>query len=500
MKRNKFSLSHTKLLSCNMGKLVPVGLIEVLPGDSIQMATSALVRCAPMLAPVMHRCDVRIHHWFVPHRLSWDAYNAAVGNSERDSWEKFITGGPDGDDTSTPPQTNLASSWAAKNLADYYGLASPGSNNPMNVSYLPFVGYNMIYNKWYRDEDLVDAVTVGNTDLLPVMWEKDYFTSARPFEAKGPTITIPLGTSAPVVGDASSALGLSQTSADGELVRDGSDFLKWQNVSGTPATGGVNVNFDPDESFLRADLTGASAVTINVFREALALQRYQEARARFGSRYTEYLRYLGVRADDARLQNPEYLGGGRNVLQFSEVLQTAPTATAGSVVGNLKGHGIAGMRSNRFRRFFSEHGYIHSLMSVRPKTIYMQGVPRTFLRRTKEDFWQKELETIGQQEITDKEIYAASATPDEMWGFQDRYDEYRRVESSVAGEFRDTTLDFWHMARKFSSTPDLNDEFVECVPTERIFAASDPDVLYVMCNHSVQARRMLQKTGRSLTF
>ena len=174
------------------------------------------------------------------------------------------------------------------------------------------------------------------------------------------------------------------------------------------------------------------------------MQRYEEARARFGSRYTEYLRYLGVRSSDARLQRPEYLGGGRQTIQFSEVLQTAEGTDP---VGDLKGHGISALRSNRYRRFFEEHGYIISLMTVRPKTIYMQGMPRTFNRRTKEDFWQKELQHIGQQEIPVKEVYNAAADPDAVFGYQDRYDEYRRSQNTVSGEFKTSTLDYWHFAR-----------------------------------------------------
>ena len=181
---------------------------------------------------------------------------------------------------------------------------------------------------------------------------------------------------------------------------------------------------------LKADLSNASAVTVNVLREALALQRYEEARARYGSRYIEYLRYLNVRSRDSRLDRPEYLGGGRQTVQFSEVLQTAEGTDP---VGELRGHGIAAMRSNRYRRFIEEHGYVFSFVSVRPITIYAQALHRTWNRRTKEDFWQKELRHIGQQAVLNKEVYAEHTTPDGTFGYQDRYDEYRRQESTVAG-------------------------------------------------------------------
>jgi len=208
------------------------------------------------------------------------------------------------------------------------------------------------------------------------------------------------------------------------------------------------------------------------------------------------LRYYGIRSSDARLQRPEYLGGGRQTIQFSEVLQTSEGTNP---VGELRGHGIAAMRSNRYRCFFEEHGYVFSMISIKPKTIYAQGIPRTWNRRTKEDFFQKELQHIGQQEILNKEIYAAHATPDGVFGYQDRYDEYRRKESSIAGEFRDV-LDFWHYARIFASDPALNSSFITANPTKRPNAVQTNDVLYIMANHSIQARRMISGRGNSFTL
>lgn len=495
MKRSKFSLSHYKLLSCDLGELVPIALTEVIPGDSLQQATNCLVRCSPLLAPVMHPVDVRIHHWFVPHRLVWE------------DWEDFITGGPDGMDASVFPTRTFATGPVVGTLSDYLGV--PPAINNIVVSALPYRGYAMIWNEWYRDQDLETALTIDETSgddtttnvtLQNCAWEKDYFTSSRPWEQKGPSITIPIGTTAPVTGigvtsgavaDASAAFIDTGGAQTGPFFTDGTDEF----VIRSQIAGAVNATTNRPQVF--ADLTGASAVTINALREALALQRFEEARARYGSRYVEYLRYLGVRSSDARLQRPEYLGGGRQTIQFSEVLQTAEGTDP---VGQLRGHGIAAMRSNRYRRFFEEHGYVFSLLSVRPKTIYAQGLPRTWNRRFKEDFWQKELEHIGQQEILNKEIYAGAASPNGTFGFQDRYDEYRRSESNIAGEFRTTALDYWHMARIFSSEPALNATFVKCVPTERTFAVPSEDVLWVMAKHSIQARRMVTKTGTSFIY
>lgn len=503
MKRSKHSLSNYKLASFDMGELIPCGLTEVLPGDSIQQATSALVRVSPLLAPLMHPVQIRIHHWFVPHRLVWD------------SWEDFITGGPDGEDDSAFPTKTISytagspdtGSGIVGGLADYLGV--PPKINGLVVSALPFRGYNLIWNEWYRDQDLqVEAVvdtgdgndTLTATNLLNVDWEKDYFTTARPWPQKGPDVTVPLGTFAPVVTNSQNILfkpsggaygesAYSTATADGKITR----------TAGAPGTL-ANIQFG-SQTGLQTDLSNATAASINALRLAFSLQHFQEARARFGSRYVEYLRYLGVQSSDARLQRPEYLGGGKQTLQISEVLQTAPTTDGDDSVGvgELKGHGIGAVRSNRYRRFFEEHGYVHSFISVKPKTIYAQGLPRTWNRRTKEDFWQKELQHIGSQEILNKELYAPHAQPDGVFGYQDRYDEYRRTESTIAGEFR-TSLDFWHMARIFGSAPALNAAFVLSNPTQDIFATPGTDNLYAMISHSIQARRLISATGSTLGY
>lgn len=486
MKRNKFSLSHYKLLTGNQGELLPIGINEVLPGDTFQHGTTALIRCSPLLAPVMHPVQVRIHHWFVPHRLVWD------------DWEDFITGGEDGQDASVFPTITFGggSGVAIGELADYLGV--PVGVDGIEVSALPFRGYSLIFNEWYRDQDLTTALTIDttsgadtttNVDLQNVCWEKDYFTSGSTDTQKGSEVSVPLGGTVTIEGDDSTNMRPTfdyGTYSGGTTLRYDSVNQWAEPTNGSGGTGEFAWN-DPK---LKATLSGDVA-TVNALREAFAMQRYAEARQRYGSRYTEYLRYLGVKSADSRLQRPEYLGGGKQTIQFSEVL-----STDGSNTGQMKGHGIAAMRSNKYRRFFEEHGYVYSFISVKPKTIYSQGLHKTFNRRSKEDFFQRELQHIGMEEVLNKEVYAAHTTPDGTFCYQDRYDSYRRNESGIAGEFRTGGgLDHWHMARVFTTDPAFNDSFVTSNPTDRIYASTATDQLYIMANHSIQARRLLARRG-----
>lgn len=499
MKRSKHSLSHFRNLSCDQAQIVPVGITEVLPGDTLQHSTSLLVRTSPLLTPVMHPVHVRVHHWFVPLRLIWD------------NFQNFITGGADGNDSTVPPYVTIpGGGFAVGSLADHLGVP-PSVGAGVTVSALPFRAYSLIFNEWYRDQDLVTALTVSkadgadtttNTTLQNCAWEKDYYTSSRPWTQKGPAVSLPLGSTADIIPKQTSTVpqpkfrkvsdGTAAASIDLATQADGGVIIK---------TAGNALYMDPNGNLV-ADLSTATASNINELRRALAIQRYEEARARYGSRYTEYLRYLGVRSSDARLQRPEYLGGGKQTIQFSEVLQTAPTTsgTPNTGVGAMLGHGIGAVRSNRYRRFFEEHGYVVTLLSVLPKTMYVNGLPRHWSRTTKEDFWQKELEHIGQQPVYNREVYLAHSAAAGTFGYQDRYDEYRRQESTVHGLFR-TTLNTWHLGRIFSSDPSINSTFVQAAPSTRIFqATSGNDQLLIMAMHSIQARRMVSKIGTSSIF
>jgi hypothetical protein len=469
-KRSKFDLSHYKQFTCNQGELVPIAVQEVLPGDSFQMSTSALIRLSPLVAPVMHPVHATIQHFFVPYRLIMD------------DWESFITGGETGADSTTFPTITLTPS--SGSLSDYFGLPLGTS---IEVNALPFRAYSLIYNEFFRDQDLQTALTIDtsdgadsttNTTLQKVNWGKDRFTSSKDSTQKGSEISLPLGTIAPVYQE-----GTSQGASQYLSVDSGSD----SEVSVGPTySGSYN---------LLTDLSNASASSINDLREAFALQSFAEHRMMFGGRYSEYLKFLGIRYSDGRLDRPEFLGGGRETIQFSEVLQTGVDSTDGGL-GTMGGHGLSAMRSNRFTRFFEEHGLIISLMFVRPKTMYHEGVDKMWLKTTKEDFFQYELEGIGQEEILNKEVYVNHSSPTDTFGYQNRYDEYRFSVNTVAGDFRPgQALEEWTMCRDFSTDPALNSTFITCNPTTRIYASSSTDQLLIMAFNNVKARRMMRKIG-----
>lgn len=479
MKRNKFDLSHYRLLTCDMGELVPCGLMEVLPGDSFQQASSVLARLSPLNAPVMHPVHISLHHWFVPTRLLWD------------KWQDFITGGEDGLDASVAPVIG-PNSPAHGSLADYLGVPSANGSTPYSA--LPFRAYALIYNEHYRDQDLQAKVgfSIGsgtdvttNTTLKKANWERDFFVRARPFAQKGAAVPLTGSVTALQTGSA----GKLHTAATG--VAPPSAALWADNASRelrSGSAGGTGLYYDPNGTL-------QSGLTIDGLRRSLALQKFAEARARYGSRYSEYLRYLGVESSDGRLERPEYLGGGRTTVQMSEVLQTAPT-TSGSQAGvaDIKGHGIGTLRSNRYRRFFEEHGYVVSLLIVKPKTMYWKGLNKMWSRATRNDFYQRELEGIGQAEVLRRELNTNATTPTAVFGYSDRYEEYRTAQSTVHGEFR-STMNHWHMARDLTGEPTLNGAFVEADPTKRVHAVSNADTCWVMVNHSVQARRMVGRSG-----
>lgn len=495
LKRNKHNLSHYHLLTCDMGQLIPIGCVPALPGDTFQHYSNVLTRVSPMVAPIMHPVTARVHHFFVPYRKLWEG-------ADGDNWEDFITGGPDGDNAATPPK--ITTTGDENDLLNYLGLPPVAD---IEVNAFPVRAFNAIYNEYYRDQDLVEERDLDDLTIPQVAWEKDYFTSARPWTQKGPDVTVPIGEWAPVRGIGKE----SDTYVDSPVTARETNGIIREYASRT-IVGGGGANdehyFEEDPTQpgfpnIWADLSQAIGGNINDVRRAFAIQRYQEARARYGSRYTEYLRYLGVTPSDARLQRPEFLGGGRAQINISEVLQTGPEADPGPGeefgVGDMYGHGISAMRSNKYRRFIEEHGVIMSMLSVRPKTMYLDGIHREWLRNDKEDYFQKELQHIGQQEVLNNEVFADAAAGSETFGYQDRYMEYRQHPSYVSSEFRNV-LDFWHMGRDFESPPVLNQSFTDCVPTKRIHQEQTMHALWIMVQHKIVARRLVDRSATARIF
>lgn len=489
LKRSIFDRSHDVKLSCDMGQLIPMFIDDVLPGDVYRVKTDSLLRLAPMLAPMMHKVNLYTHYFFVPNRLLWT------------NWEKFITGGEDGDDTTVAPYIDSPAQggWSISSLADYFNI--PPELPSIRVSALPFRAYGLIYNEWYRNQNLIDKVTVStadgadittNTDLLYRCWEKDYFTQCLPWTQRGDEVEINLGGTSDVslkgTAPYTEQKGLNRTTG---AAMNAAAFM-------TSAAGivedavGTDMVLDPNGS-LEVDLSEANPIGINTLRLAFQLQKWAEKQARGGARYIEtILSHFGIRSPDARLQRPEFLGGGKASVIVSEVLQTSETDTTPQ--GNMAGHGFSAAGGHGFSKAFTEHGWIIGLLSIMPRTGYSQGIPRMYSRDDRFDYGWPALAHIGEQAVLNKEIYRNQGSPDGVFGYTPRYEEYRKKPSSIHGTFRDS-MNYWHMAREFSGAPALDDTFVTADPTKRIFAAEDEAGCWVQMAHQVECARLLPKKG-----
>lgn len=495
---NAFDLSHEKKLTMSMGRLVPIMCQEVLPGDKFKASSEIFIRLQPLLSPVMHRVNVYTHYFFVPNRLIWD------------SWEEFITGGEDGLSQLTPPQIRINSgnytNFGVGSLADYLGVPAFESDptNNIDINALPFRAYAKIYNDYYRDQNLQEEIDLAEDSEIAELrfraWEKDYFTSALPWAQKGGEVTLPLGGTAPIqLRDDITQFTTNILNPDGTAAGD--ELLNL--YSHDADTGGATLHIAPDGTtstaekraidnsyILEADLTTATATTINDLRRAARLQEWLERNARAGSRYIEQIfSHFGVKSSDARLQRPEYLGGAKKPVVISEVLSSV--ALEGQPQGTMTGHGVSVGKSNRFKRRFEEHGFIIGIMSVVPRTAYQQGLNKMFFRNDKLNYYWPEFAQLGEQAVQNKELYFDPVDPaagEETFGYQSRYAEYKYNQSTVHGEMR-TTYDFWHMGRIFGAAPSLNSTFIEALPTERIFAVQQQDTLIVQIFNSVQAQR-----------
>lgn len=483
--RSQLDLSHGIKTTFDAGYLVPVTVFEVLPGDTVNLDFNGFARMLTPISPIMDNLRMDTHFFFCPNRLVWTNFVKMMG--EQDNPDDSI-------DFTVPTMTAPTAGYGEESLQDYMGIP-PGIKDLQHIS-LPFRMYNLIYNTWYRSENLQDSVQVDKGDgpddytnytLLKRNKSHDYFTSALPWLQKGDALEIPLGTTAPVVGTGQPTFDYTgrtnqrlwatntQTNAHFETAATSSNsYASWN---------------DPK---LQVDLTTATAATVNDFREAMMMQKLLERDARGGTRYQEHLyAHFGVEAEDHRLQLPEYLGGGSTPINFHEVPQTSST-DATTPQGNLAAFAQAHLQGGQhgFVKSFTEHGFIIGLVSVRADLTYQQGLEKFWSRSTRYDFYYPSLANLGEQPIYNREIYAqdpaqdtgSTGTPDNdrVFGYQERHAEYRHVPSKITGQFRSTAaapLDSWHLSQEFSSLPLLNDAFMqENPPMARVQAvATGPD-------------------------
>jgi hypothetical protein len=488
IQRSTFDRSHGLKTTFNAGELVPIYVDEALPGDTFSCNLTAFSRLATPIHPTMDNAFMDTHFFAVPVRLVWDDFEEfmgetktykAAGSSRLDGTPDFTVAAP------VPPTITAGGSGEAEgSLSDYFGI--PTKVAALEFSALWHRAYTLVWNDWFRDENLqapktIDTTSGGDTTTYALLnrgKKHDYFTSALPWPQKGADVTIPLGTTAPVAftGVDSNDVALSNTSGDaGHLLTHSSTYeLQW-STSAAPGTAGTFV----------ADLTDATAATINQLRLAFATQKFLEIQARGGSRYIEVIKnHFNVTSPDARLQRPEYLGGGSSPVNISPVAQTSST-DATTPQGNLSAIGTTVLSGHSFTKSFTEHTIVIGMVSVRTDLTYQQGLNRMFSRETIYDYYWPTLSTIGEQAVKNKEIYAQGSAADETtFGYQERYAEYRYKPSSVTGKFRSNatgTLESWHYAQEYASLPLLGDSWIQVTDTnvQRTLAvASEPQFIF----------------------
>lgn len=529
MRRTKFDRSHVYKTTFDSGKLIPVFIDEVLPGDTTRMSVNYFARLATPIKPIMDNIYLDWFFFFVPNRLVWE------------HWQNFCFEQEDPDDSTDYVIPTVAATGNSDNayvgsLWDYFGLPVNTSGNLSGISALPFRGVYLIYNEWFRDENLQKSVKIQKGDTNEVLnsaraaeqpsWvftsgtnivpglacpprgkRHDYFTSALPWTQKGPGVSIGLAGTAtlvdpkPVSGyfvqQSNNSLGAAQLSKDGGVhdVYTGNGTLQYQggydvSIAGHSInnSGMAAVTAQPGSSWLSkdsyADLDSSSIFTINSLRTAFQMQKFYERLARGGSRYTEVLRsFFGVVSPDARLQRPEFLGSFTKMVNVNPIAQTSATDNT-SPQGNLSAYGVTAAKFHGFAKSFVEHGYIFGFVCARADLTYQQGINKMWLRSTVYDFYWPTFAHLGEQAIELRELYAQGSEADTaVFGYQERYAEYRYKPSQITGKFRSSVtggnLDVWHLSQFFNNAPTLNEEFiVENPPIERIIAVpSEPEFL-----------------------
>lgn len=485
--RSSFDAQKTYKTTFDSGYLIPVYVDEVLPGDTFKLKMTAFGRLATPLFPIMDNMVLESFFFFVPNRLVWS------------NWVKFMgqqTNPGDSISYTVPQTTSPVGGYAACTLGDYLGLPTVGQVTAgKTVTHMSLYqrAYNLIWNEWFRDENLQTSVPelmgdgpddTTNFSILRRGKRKDYFTGALPWPQKGTAVTLPLGTTAPIIAN-NAVPGVTNiptftvngvSSTERSLHADsGNNNVAWNSPPTTPFG---SVGFA--QTGLLADLSQATAATINQIRQSFQIQRLLERDARGGTRYTEIVRsHFGVISPDSRLQRPEYIGGGSTPVNINPIAQTSATGQTGSStpLANLAAMGTTLAHGHGFTYSAVEHGMIIGLVSVRADLTYQQGLPRMWSRKTRYDYYFPVFAHLGEQAILNKEIYVTGdAADDGVFGYQERWAEYRYKPSQITGLFRSTTagtLDAWHLAQRFTSLPTLNDTFIrDTPPVDRILAVS----------------------------
>lgn len=494
--RSSFNRSHGYKTTFDAGYLVPFYVDEALPGDTFNLRHNIFARLATPVTPFMDNLFLDTFYFAVPVRLLWEHWTAFQGERYPD---------PDSSTDYLIPQIAApVGGWQVGSLSDYFGL--PTGIDNIEVSALWHRAYNLIWNEWFRDENLQDSVKVNLGDgpdpdsdytLLKRCKRHDYFTSALPWPQKGPGVELPLGEKAPVTGIGK----YNQTYVGGQesLYVSGGNIATFASFSPVGQQGSnywFNVEEDPDHAGypgIYADLSSATAATINSLRQAFQIQKLYERDARGGTRYTEIIRsHFGVTSPDARLQRPEYLGGSSQRVTVNPVQQTSATDPAVTPQGNLAGVGYVTDTGHGFTKSFTEHMILMGLVNVRADLTYQQGIPRMFSRQTRFDYYMPVLAHLGEQAILNQEIYAQGYVHEPMaedpvdlqvFGYQERWAEYRYFPSQITGKLRstyDTSLDVWHLSQEFESLPVLDDNFIqEDPPIARVIAVpTEPHFIF----------------------
>lgn len=480
---SSFDLSMDHKSSFKMGQLVPCYSSDCVPGDRFSIQPTSLFRFAPLIAPVMHRVNTRMDFFFVPNRILWA------------EWPEFITGNVD----SEAPYL-VIDNVTEGSIADYFGFPVGAYDTIVKVSPLVIAAYILIYDEYYRDQDLQTekfvSLVPGNNEEdylqwfsgdgsfpLRRAWMRDYFTSARPFAQKGDDVMVPIVSQDDIPVTLDTTLGgPGQFKNSAGVVVNGDLIQSGNNINASPDTAALE--YDPQGSLV-VDVQ-AAATDINTLRDAFALQAFLEADARGGNRYPESMKvHFDVNSSDARLARPELIGTVTSPMTISEVLSTNESTEVS--LGQMGGHGISFGAGDTLNYFCEEHGWIIGIVNVQPVTAYQDGIERAHTRFDRLDYLWPMFANLGEQEIKNREIQARTGSGNGTFGYQRRYAEYASAFSRVSGVFR-STLNFWTLARIFEDSmgapvlPVLNDEFIKCIPTDRIFADQDP------ANHEVWAQ------------